>query len=212
MTTTGRWSLTPFSFTPPTWAAVEATSVTPSRLTPSLDAYIAGVTNSSNFPTAGTAYQSAYRGNGDCFVTKINSAGTALIYSTYLGGSEIRHRHGHCLEQRKRLHHRLHRLCGLPHQSADGHWHSRIPSSRLTAAIPTPSSPSSMRPAAPWFTPRIWAAAALDYGQGIAVDSSGNAYVTGSTQSTNFPVTANAPAIQYQRVSECFCHQGESHR
>ena len=34
MTTTGRWSLTRFSFTPPTWAAVEATSVTPSRLTP----------------------------------------------------------------------------------------------------------------------------------------------------------------------------------
>ena len=126
----------------------------------SFDAYIAGVTNSSNFPTAGTPYQGSNKGNGDCFVTKINSAGTALIYSTYLGGSRIRHRHGPCLEQRKRLHHRLHRLGGLPHQSAGWHWHYAFPSNRLTAAIPTPSSPSSMRPAAPWSTPRIWAAAA----------------------------------------------------
>src|SRR5208337_924836 len=53
----------------------------------SSDAYIAGVTNSSNFPTVGSPYQSAYRGNGDAFVAKVNSGGTQLLYSTYLGGS-----------------------------------------------------------------------------------------------------------------------------
>jgi len=50
------------------------------------DAYIAGVTNSSNFPILG-AQQGSYRGNGDGFVTKINSTGTKLIFSTYFGGS-----------------------------------------------------------------------------------------------------------------------------
>src|SRR5208283_3199452 len=40
-----------------------------------------------NFPILG-AQQGSYRGNGDCFVTKINSAGTKLIFSTYFGGSE----------------------------------------------------------------------------------------------------------------------------
>ena len=52
------------------------------------DAYIAGSTVSTNFPTAGTPYQGASRGNGDGFVTKINTGGTQLIFSTYLGGSE----------------------------------------------------------------------------------------------------------------------------
>ena len=64
--------------------------------------------------------QPTYGGNYDAFVSKINPSGSALVYSTYLGGS------------------------------------------------------------------------GQDLGSGIAVDSAGNAYVTGNTGSSNFPTTPSA--------------------
>ena len=51
-------------------------------------AYVTGITDGSGFPgTAGSPIQSTFGGGVDAFVTKINEAGTALLYSTYLGGS-----------------------------------------------------------------------------------------------------------------------------
>jgi Beta-propeller repeat len=50
------------------------------------NAYLVGITNSSNFPTV-SAYQPQLAGATDAFVTKINSSGTSFGYSTYLGGS-----------------------------------------------------------------------------------------------------------------------------
>jgi hypothetical protein len=50
------------------------------------NAYIVGSARSADFPTV-NAYQDALRGTQDAFVTKLNPTGTALIYSTYLGGS-----------------------------------------------------------------------------------------------------------------------------
>lgn len=47
--------------------------------------YVAGTTNSTNFPLAG-ALQSKLAGSSDVFVTKLNPSGNALVYSTYLGG------------------------------------------------------------------------------------------------------------------------------
>jgi hypothetical protein len=80
--------------------------------------YVTGNTTSINFPTA-NALQAANAGSFDMFVTKLNAASSALVYSTYLGGSGI------------------------------------------------------------------------DSGQCVAVDSSGNVYVAGYTDSPNFP-TVNA--------------------
>ncbi len=81
-------------------------------------AYIAGFTQSTNFPTA-NALQAANAGADDVFVTKLSPDGSAFVYSTYLGGTNT------------------------------------------------------------------------DQADGIAVDAAGRAHVTGFTQSTNFP-TANA--------------------
>jgi hypothetical protein len=50
------------------------------------DAYLTGSTTSTNFPVAGP-FQATLRGGQDAFVTKINPAGSAMVYSTYLGGS-----------------------------------------------------------------------------------------------------------------------------
>jgi hypothetical protein len=47
---------------------------------------VSGYTESSDFPTS-QAFQPSLRGVEDAFVTKINAAGSAFAYSTYLGGS-----------------------------------------------------------------------------------------------------------------------------
>jgi hypothetical protein len=51
------------------------------------NAYVTGNTNSTNFPTTAGAFQTALGGGTDAFVTKVNSTGTGLVYSTYIGGS-----------------------------------------------------------------------------------------------------------------------------
>jgi len=53
------------------------------------NAYVAGATGSLNFPAL-NAYQAAFQGGpggNDAFVTKLNAAGDVLLYSTYLGGT-----------------------------------------------------------------------------------------------------------------------------
>jgi len=53
------------------------------------NAYVTGDTTSTNFPTVGNPLlQSALTGSTDVFVAKLNPAGTALLYSTYLGGTQ----------------------------------------------------------------------------------------------------------------------------
>ena len=54
------------------------------------NAYVTGWTDSGDFPTTAGALQRSFGGGsapGDGFVTELNSTGTALVYSTYLGGS-----------------------------------------------------------------------------------------------------------------------------
>ena len=53
------------------------------------NAYLAGVANSADFPVTGGAFQVNFKGVSDAFVTKINAAGTAWVYSTYLGGTDL---------------------------------------------------------------------------------------------------------------------------
>ena len=49
------------------------------------NAYVTGSTGSTDFPTTAGAFQTAPAG-GDAFVTKLDATGSALVYSTYLGG------------------------------------------------------------------------------------------------------------------------------
>jgi RHS repeat-associated protein len=86
------------------------------------EAFVTGATTSSNFPTTAGAYKTSNSSfNSVAFVSKLNAAGSALSYSSYLGGS------------------------------------------------------------------------GGDQGNAIAIDAAGDAFVTGSTSSTNFPTTAGAP-------------------
>ena len=51
------------------------------------DAFITGLSQSSDFPTAGTPYQSTLAGAENAFAVELNPTGSAAIYGTYLGGS-----------------------------------------------------------------------------------------------------------------------------
>src|SRR5262249_45761578 len=59
--------------------------------------YVTGFTTSSNFPKA-HPFQSEYGTAGDAFVTKLNAEGSALVFSTYLGGNDIDHGYGIALD------------------------------------------------------------------------------------------------------------------
>jgi len=49
--------------------------------------YVTGRTGTTNFPTTTGAFDTTYNGSTDAFVTKINAAGSAIVYSTYIGGA-----------------------------------------------------------------------------------------------------------------------------
>ncbi|NIT78935.1 MAG: hypothetical protein GWN18_15715, partial [Thermoplasmata archaeon] len=51
------------------------------------DIYTTGVTDSGNFPTTNGAFQTSLAGWMNCFVSKFNSAASALSFSTYIGGT-----------------------------------------------------------------------------------------------------------------------------
>jgi len=51
------------------------------------EVFVVGVTTSTNFPTTVTAFDTLYNGSMDCFITRLNSTGSQLMYSTFIGGS-----------------------------------------------------------------------------------------------------------------------------
>jgi hypothetical protein len=147
------------------------------------NAYIAGSTQSSDFPVTSGAYQTA--SGGSCsFVTKLNAAGTALSWSTYFGAS--------CSAQATAI--------AVDSQQAAYLTGAAFPGLPVTAGAPQPAFGGGAHDA---FMAKLDHAGAslvyctylggsqTDSGTSIAVDASGNAYATGLTQSTDLPVTAS---------------------
>jgi len=142
------------------------------------NAYLVGYTSSANFPTK-NPIQPNNAGSFDAFVTKINAAGSALSYSTYLGGSGQDYGEGIAI---------------------DGSGNAYVTGYTDPASFPT-KNPIQASNAGLWdaFITKINPAGSalvystylggsrFDYGLAIAVDGSGNAYVTGPTYSLNFP-------------------------
>ena len=151
------------------------------------DAYIAGGTSSTNFPTAGSPYQGASRGNGDCFLTKINSGGTQLIFSSYFGGSSTDQATALALFNGSPI------ITGFT-ASADFPTKSPITGTnpfQLTYGGGTDAFVAELNTTGTTLEYSTYLGGnGYDVGQAVAVDSSGNAYVTGATQSANFPLVA----------------------
>src|SRR5262249_25430082 len=53
------------------------------------NAYVPGQTSSVNFPTTAGAFQASFHNEADAFVAKFNSLGSALVYSTFIGGNDL---------------------------------------------------------------------------------------------------------------------------
>lgn len=146
------------------------------------NAYVTGDTDSTNFPTA-NALQSSIGGSVDAFVAKINAAGSALVYSTYLGGSAIDGGTAIAVDS-----------AGSPYVAGftgSANFPTINPVQQANAggsfdAFVAKLSPSGA--ALEWST--YLGGSGVDAGFGIAVDSSGTAFVMGQTVSTDFPTAS----------------------
>jgi hypothetical protein len=148
-------------------------------------AYVTGSTSSTNFPTV-TPAQATYGGGDDTFVTKLNAAGTSLLYSTYLGGSGSDNGAGIAVD-----------VAGQAYVTG------RTLSANFPMANPVQATRNGPQDA---FVTKLNAAGTSllystylggnsgDTGAGIAVDSVGQAYVTGGTQSVTFPTVSPVQA------------------
>jgi hypothetical protein len=149
------------------------------RVDSSDNAYVTGITGSVNFPVK-SADQPSLAGESNAFVSKLNASGSGLIYSTYIGGTGSDAAAGIAI---------------------DASGNAYIVGN--TSSVDFPVTPGAFQPtyggATDAFVTKLNAlgssltyssylgGSAADFGQGIAVDSSGNAFVTGSTESFDLP-------------------------
>ncbi|HOK37693.1 MAG TPA: SBBP repeat-containing protein [Bacteroidales bacterium] len=149
------------------------------------NAYITGYTTSSNYDVTSGAFQTTYEGGKEVFVTKINPAGSGLVYSTYIGGSSNDESYGIAVD-------------GSGQAYVTGYTFS------YTYDVMSGAFQTFYRGNGDVFVTKLNATGTSllystylggsfdDKAYGIALDGSGNAYVTGYTFSTNYPVTTGA--------------------
>ncbi len=172
------------------------------------NAYVTGSTGSNNFPTTSGAFQTTLSGGfaGNAFVTKLNSTGTALLYSTYLGGPN----NGSNGD-------------GGAGIAVDSSGNAYVAGYTASISFPTTSGAfqttlaTSLNGGLNAFVTKLnstgtallystyLGGSVTDSADGIALDSSGNAYVAGFTDSTNFPTTSGAFQTSNNGISSPCC-------
>jgi hypothetical protein len=162
-------------------------------------AYVTGFTGSAAFPTTPGAYDTTKNGTGnDVYVTKLDPAGAALAYSTFLGGTTSDTGNG---------------------VAVDGEGRAYVTGFTASADFPaTPNAHDSShnggndafvagldRTGSGLEYSTLLGGAGADSGQGIAVAESGKAmWVTGSTASADYPTTSSAHDATYNGNGDAF--------
>jgi hypothetical protein len=166
-------------------------------------AYVTGYTESENFPTKDALY-GTLSGPSDAFVTKLNPQGSALVYSTFLGGSDFDSGNGLAL-------------------SSDG-------SAYIAGGTESPNFPTvtaryqnyggegdgfvaKLNPLGSALVYSMYlGGSSIDTARDIAVDGDGSAYITGETYSSNFPTAvalygslAGLPDAFVTKISDFSC-------
>jgi len=155
------------------------------------NAYVAGTTQSPDFPTTPGCYQPGIMSlvGENTFVTKVNPSGTALVYSTYFGGTARAETWGISLGA-----------------SDAAYLTGRVSTSTPGAIFPATPGAYDVTPNGNWdvFVAKLLpdgsdvvyatfiGASNEDDGRAVAVDAAGAAYVSGWTYSDNFPTTPGA--------------------
>ncbi len=155
----------------------------------SANVYVTGYTTSPNFPTTSGAFQRAFGGAYDVFVTKLNNSGSTLAYSTYLGGSGTEVAYGIAVD---------------PNGSAyttgynyGGNFPTANPAQAQNAAF-YDAFVNVLDPTGSCLVFSTYLGGTQDdFGRGIALDPSGNIYVAGATFSTDFPTTSGSLEPSY---------------
>ncbi len=166
------------------------------------NAYVTGTTHSTDFPITAGAFQATNHGGPrDAFVTKLNPAGSGLLYSTYLGGS---------------------RDDGARGIAVDAAGNAYVTGPTSATDFPTTAGASQttfaggdgylgdafvtkFNPAGSGLLYSTYLGGSVgEVSSGIAIDAAGNAYVTGETPSTNFPTTDGAFQTTYAGVVDVF--------
>ncbi len=174
--------------------SAQAIALDPSCTTTNCDAYVTGQTTSLNFPVSATTYQKSPAGGTDAFVAEIDPAGsgtTSLLYSTYFGGAGNDIGYGIAVDP-----------------SGDAYITGSTTSSNLPVTSGVYQSAlngsqdafvAELDPTGSGLTYSTYlGGSGVDSAAAIAVDSLGDAFVTGNTTSTNFvPASVEALALQF---------------
>jgi hypothetical protein len=152
-------------------------------------AYITGFTTSSDFPMA-NAFQPEYGGGeGDVFVSKINAAGSAYVYSTYLGGQDIFGEFGHAIAADNDGNAYVTGQISSPDFPTVNAFQGTAPGS--LSAFVTKFNPSGSALVFSTYLGGSSNGSQLENGAGIGLDAQRSVYVAGTASTTDFP-TVNA--------------------
>ena len=147
--------------------------------------YLTGYTNSNDFPVTSGAYDESHAGSKEVFVSKFNTDLTDLTESTFIGGSSNDEVHSIALDGADNVYVTGYTLSadypttsGAYDETHNGNISVII--SKLTSNLATLSASTFIE------------GSLNDVGISIALDDSSNVYVTGYTDSIDFPVTSGA--------------------
>lgn len=148
-------------------------------LDPAGNVYIVGTTTSTNFPLF-PPNQPRPRGGKEIFVTKLNAAGSGIAFSTYLGGAGDDVAAGAAVDPSGSLY-----LIGTTSSA-------NFPNAGSGLRGPSDALVARLDPTGGLVSAAYLGGTGADTGAAIAIDSAGAAYVTGTTNSSDFPTSSGA--------------------